>query len=58
MGRFEDSCDTQLVVHFSVFDLGKERKDEVNWHAQNTSQWVYAGAIVIDKQTGRISSHH
>ena len=48
----------QLTLEFEVFDLEKPRKNEFNWHGQNTSQWVYAGAIVCNRETGRISRHH
>ena len=48
----------QIIIEFSVSDKSKPRKDECNWHGQNTSQWKYAGGIVVDRLTGKVSSHH
>lgn len=48
----------QMILEFAVNDLGKERKGEYNWHGQNTSQWVYAGCVLFDRETGRVSRHH
>jgi len=48
----------QLILEFEVLDLQKSRENRYNWHGQNTSQWVYAGAIVYDRNTGRVSTHH
>lgn len=46
----------QYIWHFSVSDEAKERDPlQINWHGQNTSQWVYAGAIVL--QDGEVSVH-
>lgn len=42
---------------FSVYDYSKDKKDEYNWHGQNTSQWVYAGCIQVSKD-GNVSRHH
>jgi len=36
----------QIIAEFEVRDLAKPRNDSYNWHGQNTSQWIYAGAIV------------
>lgn len=47
---------SQLIAELWVNDLGKEKKDEVNWHMQNTSQWLYAGCILIDNN--QVSTHH
>lgn len=48
----------QLILEFTVTDLAKEVKNEYNWHGQNTSQWVYAGAVVYNRETGNVSTHH
>lgn len=46
----------QHIYEFSVSDLAKPEEDEFNWHGQNTSQWCYAGCILI--QNREISTHH
>jgi len=48
----------QLILEFTVTDLGKKKKNEYNWHGQNTSRWVYAGCVLYDKATDSISRHH
>jgi len=52
----EDDPKRQYIMEFEVFDRAKPRGNSCNWHGQNTSQWVYAGAIVY--QDGRVSTHH
>jgi hypothetical protein len=47
---------SQQIAEFSVSDTALPRTSEMNWHMQNTSQWVYAGAIVV--QNGEVSTHH
>ena len=48
---------SQSICEFSVLDLKKEHKPgQVNFHLQNTSQWLYAGAIVV--HDNKVSSHH
>jgi len=47
---------SQYIWEFWVNDLVIPQKDEYNWHSQNTSQWQYAGAILV--QDGRVSTHH
>ena len=47
---------TQYIWEFEVKDLAKPIADAQNWHGQNVSQWLYAGAILL--QQGRVSSHH
>jgi|GEM_PF-5910068 len=47
---------TQYIWEFEVKDLAKPRADRCNWHGQDVSQWLYAGAILL--QQGRVSSHH
>lgn len=56
---------SQMIANFSVKDLTKQDDpNQVNWHLQNTSQWVYAGALVIDKYAFErkdkcvVSTHH
>lgn len=46
----------QSIAEFWANDLGLPRTDRCNWHLQNTSQWVYAGAILVEG--GRVSAHH
>lgn len=47
---------SQWIADFTVKDLNLPVKDSFNFHFQNTSQWRYAGAIVI--QNGVVSTHH
>ena len=47
---------SQHIAEFWVNDLDLPVEDKFNWHLQNTSQWKYAGAIVI--QGGEVSTHH
>lgn len=47
---------SQHIWEFWVNDLAIPKEERHNWHGQNTSQWRYAGAIVL--QYGRVSSHH
>jgi hypothetical protein len=46
----------QYIADFWVNDLGLPKEGKYNWHLQNTSQWLYAGCILI--QDGRVSTHH
>lgn len=47
----------QYIWEFFVNDLAKpHRPVEMNWHGQNTSQWLYAGGILLDH--GKVSMHH
>jgi hypothetical protein len=49
----------QFIVEFATSDTGRTNDpSKLNWHGQNTSQWVYAGAIVVDLNDGRVSTHH
>jgi len=69
-GRFEPRQEgsSQTTAFFHVSDNSPEFKPDVswNWHLQDTSRWLYAGAIAInyrkDEKTGEesidISSHH
>jgi len=49
-------CGEQYIAEFWVLDLKKPAKNEYNWHLQNTSQWLYAGCILV--QNGKVSTHH
>jgi hypothetical protein len=50
---------SQHIAEFEVKDLSKENNaGKVNWHMQNTSQWVYAGCILYDDQDHRVTRHH
>ena len=47
---------SQYIWEFWVNDLATPRSNEHNWHGQNTSQWQYAGAIMLHDR--RVSAHH
>lgn len=47
---------SQYIAEFWVNDLGLSKENKYNWHLQNTSQWLYAGCILV--QDGRVSTHH
>lgn len=47
---------SQYIYEFTVSDLSLESTSAINWHGQFTSQWLYAGAIVLER--GKVSSHH
>ena len=50
---------SQFISEFEVLDLFKENNPgQINWHGQNTSQWVYAGCILYDRVDNRVSRHH
>ena len=50
---------SQWIANFEVKDLMKENvPTQVNFHLQNTSQWVYAGCILYDERDHRVSRHH
>lgn len=46
----------QYLWEFYVNDLSKPKTESHNWHGQNVSQWLYAGAIAL--QNKRVSTHH
>ena len=46
---------SQYIAEWAVSDARKERREAINWHGQNTSQWVYAGALCV--QDGMVSIH-
>lgn len=39
---------SQDIIEFWANDMAKPKGNDINWHGQNTSQWVYAGAIIVD----------
>jgi len=45
----------QWIADFEVKDLSKPVEDKYNFHLQNTSQWVWAGCILV--QNGQVSIH-
>lgn len=47
---------TQYTWEFYVNDRSLPDTREMNYHLQNTSQWLYAGAIVLN--CGHVSAHH
>ena len=50
---------SQFISEFEVLDLFKDNNPgQMNWHGQNTSQWVYAGCILYDRVDNRVSRHH
>jgi hypothetical protein len=46
----------QFIWEFCVNDLSLPKTDAINWHGQYTSQWLYAGCILL--QNGKVSTHH
>jgi hypothetical protein len=46
----------QRIWYFSVNDLARPKEERYNFHGQNVSQWLYAGAIVLED--GKVSRHH
>lgn len=62
--RFEQVPDTcsQSTAFFSVSDISPDFQPEFkpNWYLQDTSRWLYAGAIAINIYGDKvdISSHH
>jgi hypothetical protein len=47
---------SQHIAEFEVKDLGKPvDANQFNFHGQNTSQWLFAGALCV--QNGRVSMH-
>jgi len=49
---------SQFIIDFAISDLALAARNAYNWHGQNTSQWLYAGAIVYDKEDKSFSAHH
>jgi hypothetical protein len=46
---------SQYIAEWAVSDRRKEYRETINWHGQNTSQWLYAGCLLV--QDGRVSIH-
>ena len=46
---------SQHIAEWAVSDLRKNHENTINWHGQNTSRWLYAGCLLVDK--GRVSIH-
>ena len=46
---------SQYIAEWAVSNRKKEHKESINWHGQNTSQWLYAGCLLV--QDGRVSIH-
>ena len=48
--------------HIAEFEVNDKFVDpdpsKINWHGQNTSQWMYAGCILYDQRDNRVSRHH
>jgi hypothetical protein len=48
----------QMIAHCEVIDTQAEVKiNQINWHGQNTSQWIYACGLVFDIETRQYSRH-
>ena len=47
---------SQYIFEFEVKDLKIPVKDTINWHGQNTSQWLYAGCILVQRR--EVTTHH
>lgn len=57
MSLFRDTGGRQLICNWSCSDLSRPVQNTYNWHLQETSQWIYAGAIVFDKEHKDFSIH-
>jgi hypothetical protein len=53
--RVSGLSDSQYIAEWAVSNRKKEYKEKINWHGQNTSQWLYAGCLLV--QNGRVSIH-
>lgn len=49
-------CGSQFIANFGVNDIDLPVEGKINWHGRDTSQWVYAGGMLV--QDGRVSLHH
>jgi len=47
---------SQFIAEFWINDLSVPKANKMNFHGQNTSQWKYAGAILV--QNREVSLHH
>lgn len=49
----------QWIAEFWVNELARpDKPEQVNWHGQNTSRWSYAGCLLVEAETGDVSTHH
>lgn len=46
----------QYIWEFYVNELSRPKENSYNFHGQNTSQWLYAGCILLDNK--KVSTHH
>jgi hypothetical protein len=46
----------QYIWEFYVNELSRPKENSYNFHGQNTSQWLYAGCILL--QNRKVSTHH
>jgi hypothetical protein len=46
---------SQFIAEWAVSDNRKPVENSYNFHGQNTSQWLYAGCLLV--QNGRVSIH-
>jgi len=44
------------IAYFEISDNSKELRNSYNFHGQNTSRWLFAGALVVGED-GRVSIH-
>ena len=49
---------SQYIAEFWVNNMALEIKDQYNFHGQNVSRWLYAGAICYDEESRGVSTHH
>ena len=55
---FHDTGGTQAIAEFAVIDRDKRiDMNSFNFHLQNTSQWLFAGGLVFDKDYHDFSVH-
>lgn len=47
---------SQYIWEFFVNELARPKENSYNFHGQNTSQWLYAGCILLDHN--KVSTHH
>jgi hypothetical protein len=54
--------ETQTTAFFQASDMTPDYNPEprFNWHMQNSSRWLYSGAIALNMYDGKLtfSSHH
>jgi len=54
---FYDGGGRQLIADGAVSDLSRPKRNEYNWHLQNTSQWLFACGVVYDREYKDFSIH-